>query len=711
MFVIGEVTVISGPTAGRHWSRAVTRCAYARHDLWRRRVVSDCGVAGPLSRQSSAQGEQPPGSGLGGAEREFPGRGAGALSGLLLCWASHSVPWRLPPTAGMAWHSSSHTRSYLTEPVCNGRRSYGLPLVTTHTYSSDYRYATASGPDYGGIGGGSGSRLRSNSGAEERMGRSSSRFTDSHLHDLSRRSESLSRLPFRSPGYGGIGGGSSGIGSGYYSPSGLNGGYSGGSSGAYSTSYGAGGACGSYSSFKSSAGLSSAYGSSSLGSGLGSSSSSNAFSSTQALARRRSTSQTELHLSRDLGGLSVVGARRAGAEVTRHGTSRDDDESDGLKGSAIGSSSYLGGAGTSSGRYTGNTAHSPPERESAATKSVKGLVGLRNLGNTCFLNSVIQCLSNSNDLRDYCLKGDFKQELNMGSRMKGALMEEFARLLQALWSSTGSETVSPQAFKTQIQKYAPRFMGYNQQDAQEFLRFLLDGLHGEVNRVLSRPRQPISDDLDSYSDDEKAKRMWKRYLEKENSKIVDLFVGQLKSSLKCSTCDFCSTTFDPFWDLSLPISQSYDCSLVDCIRLFTKEEVLDGDERPTCSRCKARRKCTKKFTIQKFPKILVLHLKRFSESSRRYQTSKLSTFVDFPLRDLDLGNFAADKNVSAVYNLYAVANHSGTTMGGHYIAYGRPPGSSEWYCYNDSRVTPLSIGQVRSSEAYVLFYELSTSRF
>uniref|UniRef100_A0A8C9WNU0 Ubiquitin carboxyl-terminal hydrolase n=1 Tax=Scleropages formosus TaxID=113540 RepID=A0A8C9WNU0_SCLFO len=323
------------------------------------------------------------------------------------------------------------------------------------------------------------------------------------------------------------------------------------------------------------------------------------------------------------------------------------------------------------------------------SKSPQGLVGLRNLGNTCFMNSILQCLSNTRDLRDYCLHSSHRRDLNSNSRTHTTLMEEFAKLIQTLWTSSSSEAVSPSEFKTQIQKYAPRFVGYNQQDAQEFLRFLLDGLHNEVNRITVRPRAH-AEDWDHLADDEKGKKMWNKYLEREDSRVVDLFVGQLKSTLTCSECGYCSTVFDPFWDLSLPIAKSRGC---------------DGDEKPTCHRCKARRKCTKKFTIQKFPRILVLHLKRFSEA--RVRTSKLSTFVNFPLKDLDLREFASD-NINAVYNLYAVSNHSGTTLGGHYTAYCRNPTLGEWYSFNDSRVTPMSSSQVRSSDAYVLFYELAS---
>ncbi|NXT16095.1 UBP2 hydrolase, partial [Prunella fulvescens] len=342
-----------------------------------------------------------------------------------------------------------------------------------------------------------------------------------------------------------------------------------------------------------------------------------------------------------------------------------------------------------------------------SSKAVQGLTGLRNLGNTCFMNSILQCLSNTRELRDYCLQNQYLRDLNNNSRMRTALMSEFAKLIQLLWTSSPNESVSPSEFKTQIQRYAPRFVGYNQQDAQEFLRFLLDGLHSEVNRVLVRPRAS-TDTLDHLPDDEKSRQMWRRYQEREDSRISDLFVGQLKSSLTCSECGYCSTAFDPFWDLSLPIpKKGYgEVTLMDCLRLFTKEDVLDGDEKPTCCRCKARTRCTKKFSIQKFPKILVLHLKRFSEA--RIRSSKLTTFVNFPLKELDLREFASQSCNHAVYNLYAVSNHSGTTMGGHYTAYCKSPVSSEWHNFNDSRVTPMSSSHVRSSDAYLLFYELAS---
>lgn len=334
-----------------------------------------------------------------------------------------------------------------------------------------------------------------------------------------------------------------------------------------------------------------------------------------------------------------------------------------------------------------------------------GLNGLRNIGNTCFMNSVIQCLSNTRPLLEYLLNEQYLADINTTtSSMKGALIKAFSQVIHELWEVGGDLVVNTTALKSQIQRFAPRFMGYSQQDAQEFLRYLLEGLHEDVNRVTVKPQPILTDIPEMYTDSQKAVESWKRYLRSEDSMIVDVFVGQLRSSLHCTSCDHVSVTLDPFWDLSLPIpARSGTVKLSQCLEHFTREEVLDGDEKPTCSKCQMRRKCTKSFSIQKFPKILVIHLKRFSPMERF--RSKLNVMVDFPLTGLDLSAFAAPRVPGCTYNLYGVANHSGTTHSGHYTAYCKHPYSAEWHEYNDSRVSAVPARSVVSNEAYVLFYE------
>ncbi|XP_071970671.1 ubiquitin carboxyl-terminal hydrolase 21 [Engystomops pustulosus] len=343
-----------------------------------------------------------------------------------------------------------------------------------------------------------------------------------------------------------------------------------------------------------------------------------------------------------------------------------------------------------------------------------GHVGLRNLGNTCFLNAVLQCLSSTRPLRDYVLRHEYRQDQPASSRTPQELTEAFADVVASLWSPEAPDAANPTRLRAVFQKYFPSFTGYSQQDAQEFLKFFMDRIHSEINRkcrktpsILSdRRRSVCAEPQDSLSDDERANQMWKKYLEREDSKVVDLFVGQMKSCLRCQSCGYRSPTFEVFCDLSLPIPKKGfsggKVSLLDCFSLFTKEEELNSENAPICDRCRQRTRSSKKLSIQRFPRILVLHLNRFS--STRFSIKKCSVLVDFPLHRLNLKEFASEKAGSPVYNLYALCNHSGSVHYGHYTAYCKD--QSGWFSYNDSRVSAISEGQVQSSEAYVLFYEL-----
>ncbi|KAK4797362.1 hypothetical protein SAY86_029688 [Trapa natans] len=190
---------------------------------------------------------------------------------------------------------------------------------------------------------------------------------------------------------------------------------------------------------------------------------------------------------------------------------------------------------------------------SSTSKTEKGgFAGLQNLGNTCFMNSAIQCLVHTTPIVEYFL-GDYTNDINTQNPlgMRGELAIAFGELLRKLWSS-GRTAIAPRAFKGKLGRFAPQFSGYNQHDSQELLAFLLDGLHEDLNRVKKKPYIEMKDS-DDRPDEEVAEESWRYHKARNDSIIVDVCQGQYKSTLVCPACGKISITFDPFMYLTLPL--------------------------------------------------------------------------------------------------------------------------------------------------------------
>ncbi|XP_031162148.1 ubiquitin carboxyl-terminal hydrolase 8 isoform X2 [Sander lucioperca] len=331
------------------------------------------------------------------------------------------------------------------------------------------------------------------------------------------------------------------------------------------------------------------------------------------------------------------------------------------------------------------------------------LTGLRNMGNTCYMNSILQCLCNTPGMAEYFNNNFYLEDINRQNILghKGEVAEEFGVIMKALWAGL-YKCISPRDFKITIGKINDQFAGYDQQDSQELLLFLMDGLHEDLNKADNRKRYK-EEENDHLDDQTAADLAWSKHKLLNESIIVALFQGQFKSTVQCLTCHRKSRTFETFMYLSLPLASTSKCSLQDCLRLFSKEEKLTDNNKVFCRHCKAHRDSTKKLEIWKVPPILLVHLKRFSYEGRWKQ--KLQTSVDFSLDTLDLAQYVIGPKQSLKrYSLFGVSNHYGGLDGGHYTAYCKNAPKQRWYKFDDHEVTEISTSSVKSSAAYILFY-------
>ena len=329
----------------------------------------------------------------------------------------------------------------------------------------------------------------------------------------------------------------------------------------------------------------------------------------------------------------------------------------------------------------------------------KGLCGLRNLGNTCFMNTIIQCLSNSIPFLKYTLEGKYVSDIN-DDKITSNLAHQWKTMLQNLWYKNA--VFSPNQFLASVQELAkkkdyPEFTGLRQSDSQEFLQFFLESLHDSLSREVNMTiTGDPKNDFDKLAIE--AYKSFKQFFKNDYSEIIKIFYGQFLSTNKRieKGKPHLSRNYDPFNILSLEIVNEQGTELTDlktCLDHFTKLEVLDEN-------------LTRQIKFWSLPDILIIMFKRFKESDNiLVGNSKLDTLVNYPLNNLDLSEYVNGYNSSNyVYDLFGIANHDGNGDYGHYWAYIKN-NDNNWYKYNDAVVSTCKESDIVSSSAYCLFYK------
>ena len=332
----------------------------------------------------------------------------------------------------------------------------------------------------------------------------------------------------------------------------------------------------------------------------------------------------------------------------------------------------------------------------------KGYTGLANVGNSCYANSCIQCLSHTYPLNIFLDTKTYKDRLN--NKPDSALLVEWDSLRIMMWNQNC--TIAPHGFINAIQKVAlakgqQLFTGNDQNDLQEFLLFTIECFHNAISRSVDIA---VTGDVKNLTDGMAVEcyKMMSNMYENDYSEFIKLFYGIHVSSItSIETSETLSMRPEPFFVLSvsLPPSQENRVSLISCIDEFCKKDRLSGDNAWFNENTNKKQDVDKSVAFWNFPEILIIHLKRWN-----YQGRKDQRLVTIPEDNLDLTSYVNGYNhLEYVYELYGICNHYGGVSGGHYTATIKVA-NGEWYVFNDASVTKIDHEKVIDSSAYCLFF-------
>jgi len=334
--------------------------------------------------------------------------------------------------------------------------------------------------------------------------------------------------------------------------------------------------------------------------------------------------------------------------------------------------------------------------------SFPGIIGLQNIGATCYMNATLQCFSNIGRLKTYLLNENIYQDLENNKNSTKKLSFAFAEVLKNLWEKLEHRFYAPNNFKNLISEMNPLFKGIAANDPKDLILFLLEKMHSELNSPINNiPDNSIIPNSRNFIE---VYNEFVSYFERKNRSIISEEFYFFTNNI--STCQYCSTKihntqsnnilFFPLEEVRKYKNYKHNnVTILDCFDYYGKEEIYPSFY---CNNCKQNCQTMSKTHIIRAPKTLIINLNR----GRGIEFNVNIIFEEY----LNLRKYVYDKNSPYYYELTGIICHFGSNnMGGHFVAYCKNSNNCEWYKYNDQIVTKCSFNEVKGSGLpYVLFY-------
>ena len=346
------------------------------------------------------------------------------------------------------------------------------------------------------------------------------------------------------------------------------------------------------------------------------------------------------------------------------------------------------------------------------------LVGLNNIGATCYMNSTLQCLSNTKPLTNYFLNS-YKEDASK------IMANEYHKLMMNLWErKNNNKAYSPNSFKEVLSKENPLFAGIAANDSKDLVNFLLERFHQELNKKKQKNNREDNNNFnpnDQTNEINMLNTFVKEFKEQYDSPISNLFYGIMETESQCFGCKTMKYNFQIYSFLEFPLQQvnqfcynngkrplfnndgtNPDVDLYECFEYYKKTDIMSGDNQMYCNFCNKLCDSYYRTSIYSAPMYLIINL-------NRGRGAVYECKVNFP-EQLNLFNYVTYKQGVTVFGLYAVICHLGpSSMSGHFVAYCKNFKDKKWYLYNDGIVSPCKKKyQYQDGMPYILFYRALT---